>query len=44
MKLRSSATLFAQVSSPGSAFHRLLERYFDGRADDKTLQLLGAVG
>ena len=40
LKLRSSATLFAQVSPPGSVFHQLLERYFDGRADDATLALL----
>jgi uncharacterized protein (DUF1810 family) len=41
MKLRSCATLFAQVSTGGSVFHRLLEKYFDGKADDQTLQLLG---
>ena len=42
MKLRSSATLFAQVSPQASVFHRLLERFFNGRADEKTLQLLSA--
>jgi uncharacterized protein (DUF1810 family) len=31
-KLRSSATLFALVSTPGSVFHRLLETYFGGQA------------
>jgi uncharacterized protein (DUF1810 family) len=41
LKLRSSATLFARVSPPGSAFHRLLDRYFGGQPDAKTLQLLG---
>ena len=41
LKLRSSATLFAQVSPDGSVFHRLLDRYFDGRPDDRTLHLLG---
>lgn len=41
LKLRSSATLFACVSPPGSAFHRLLDRYFDGQPDDRTLRLLG---
>ena len=40
LKLRSSATLFAQVSPPGSVFHRLLDRYFDGRADERTMSLL----
>ena len=40
MKLRSSATLFAAVSPEGSVFHRIVEKYFDGRADDRTLALL----
>jgi uncharacterized protein (DUF1810 family) len=39
-KLRSCATLFAEVSPPGSVFHRLLDRYFDGRPDGRTLELL----
>ena len=41
MKLRSCATLFACVSPAGSVFHRLLDRYYQGKSDDKTLQLLG---
>jgi uncharacterized protein (DUF1810 family) len=41
MKLRSSATLFAQVSPPGSVFERLLEKYFAGQPDAATLRLLG---
>ncbi len=41
LKLRSSATLFAFVSPPGSVFDRLLEKYYRGRRDDRTLQLLG---
>jgi uncharacterized protein (DUF1810 family) len=41
LKLRSSATLFAHVSPPGSVFHRLLDRYFDGSPDPRTLALLG---
>jgi uncharacterized protein (DUF1810 family) len=41
LKLRSSATLFAQVSPPGSVFERLLAKYFDGEPDEKTLRLLG---
>jgi len=40
MKLRSFATLFARVSSDGSAFHRLLARYFHGQGDDTTLRLM----
>ena len=42
LKLRSSATLFAAVSPPGSVFHRLLDRYFEGRPDVRTLALLDA--
>jgi uncharacterized protein (DUF1810 family) len=41
LKLRSCATLFACVSPPGSVFERLLARYYQGRRDEKTLQLLG---
>ena len=40
LKLRSSATLFAEVSPPHSVFARLLDRHFAGRRDDRTLQLL----
>lgn len=40
MKLRSSATLFAQVSPAGSLFHQLLDRYFQGEPDSATLGIL----
>jgi uncharacterized protein (DUF1810 family) len=40
MKLRSSATLFAAVSPPGSVFRRLLDQYFGGEEDPRTVQLL----
>ena len=40
MKLRSSATLFARASAAGSVFDQLLDRYFGGEPDDKTLRLL----
>src|ERR1051326_4514381 len=43
MKLKSCATLFAQVSPPGSVFDRLLQKYFQGERDDKTLRLLGVA-
>lgn len=43
MKLRSCVTLFAKVSPPGSVFERLLAKYFDGKPDAKTLDLLGAT-
>jgi uncharacterized protein (DUF1810 family) len=41
MKLRSCATLFAQVSPPGSVFERLLGKYFESEPDARTLRLLG---
>jgi uncharacterized protein (DUF1810 family) len=44
MKLRSCATLFASVSSSGSVFHRLIEKYFQGVRDERTIQLLEKSG
>lgn len=41
LKLHSSATLFSLVSPPGSVFHHLLDRWFDGEPDAATLRLLG---
>jgi uncharacterized protein (DUF1810 family) len=41
MKLKSSATLFASVSPAGSVFDRLLDNYYHGSRDEKTLRLLG---
>lgn len=41
LKLRSCATLFAEVSPAGSVFHRVLEVYFGGEADGRTLRFLG---
>jgi uncharacterized protein (DUF1810 family) len=41
MKLRSCATLFACVSPAGSVFEQLLDRYFGGERDGKTLRLVG---
>jgi uncharacterized protein (DUF1810 family) len=43
MKLRSCATLFANVSPAGSVFDRLLEKYFQGERDRETLRLLGVA-
>ncbi|MCC6991572.1 MAG: DUF1810 domain-containing protein [Acidobacteria bacterium] len=40
MKLRSSASLFARVSAAGSAFHRLLQRYYPEGPDPRTAALL----
>jgi uncharacterized protein (DUF1810 family) len=40
LKLRSSATLFASVSPAGSTFHRIIDTFFQGQPDDRTLRLL----
>lgn len=44
LKLRSCATLFATVSPAGSVFDQLLDRFFQGERDPKTLRLLAAIG
>jgi uncharacterized protein (DUF1810 family) len=43
LKLRSCATLFSRVSPPGSVFDRLLDKFFRGEPDDKTIRLLGTA-
>jgi len=40
MKLQSSATLFAQIAGPDSIFARLLDKYFQGMKDIKTITIL----
>ena len=42
LKLRSCATLFAEVSPAGSGFERVLEKYYGGGRDERTLRLLNA--
>ncbi|HEY4300581.1 MAG TPA: DUF1810 domain-containing protein [Candidatus Didemnitutus sp.] len=42
LKLKSSLTLFAAISTPGSLFHATLDRYFSGEADPRTLKYLAA--
>jgi uncharacterized protein (DUF1810 family) len=42
-KLKYCATLFACVSPAGSVFHQLLDKYFQGERDGKTLRLLGSA-
>ncbi len=44
MKLRSSMTLFAQADPENPVFADVLDRYFGGRPDETTLQLLGGRG
>lgn len=40
LKLRSSMTLFERVADPGSVFARVIEKYYDGHRDERTLELL----
>lgn len=42
LKLKSCTTLFASVSPPDSVFAQLLDKYFEGERDQKTLRLLKA--
>jgi uncharacterized protein (DUF1810 family) len=44
LKFRSCATLFACVTPPGSVFERVLDRYFGGTRDPRTLELLAGDG
>ncbi len=44
LKLRSCATLFARVTPADSVFARLLDRFFEGKPDGKTLRQLEAAG
>jgi len=41
-KLKSSMTLFACVTDSDSVFVRVLDKYFDGKRDKKTIYLLGS--
>ena len=42
LKLRSSATLFSAISPPDSVFTRVIDKFFDGHPDPKTLDLITA--
>lgn len=42
MKLRSSMTLFARAAEDNAVFVRVLEKYFGGVEDERTLELIGA--
>jgi uncharacterized protein (DUF1810 family) len=43
LKLRPCLTLFCAVDGPDGVFARALAKYFDGRPDPMTLQLLAAA-
>jgi uncharacterized protein (DUF1810 family) len=40
MKLRSSMTLFASVPSAHPVFQQVLDKYFGGKPDERTLRIL----
>lgn len=42
VKLKSSMTLFSLVSEENSVFHKVLQKFFEGQSDAKTLELLAA--
>jgi len=44
VKLRSSMTLFEHVAGPGSVFGSVLDKYFNGERDLRTLQILDMLG
>lgn len=41
LKLRSSMTLFERAAPDAPVFAQVLDRYFGGRRDERTLELLG---
>ena len=41
LKLRSSMTLFSRASGGESVFDRVLEKYYQGQPDSRTLEILG---
>lgn len=41
LKLKSSMTLFSLVPDADKVFEKVLDKFFDGKKDEKTLQLLG---
>lgn len=40
MKLKSSMTLFAALNETNSVFQKVLDKYYDGAKDQKTLELI----
>lgn len=43
MKARSSMTLFALVDGADPVFCKVLDAFYDGRPDERTLEILGAT-
>lgn len=42
LKLRSSMTLFSLVQGADEVFQKVLDKFFDGKKDERTLELLKA--
>jgi uncharacterized protein (DUF1810 family) len=40
LKLKSSMTLFSRVADQGSVFDQVLDKYFQGTPDTRTLELI----
>ncbi len=43
MKFKSSMTLFAQISESDCVFVKVIDKFFSGQQDNKTIQLLESV-
>ena len=43
LKLKSCMTLFAYISEDGSIFHQVLDKYFGGGRDERTLSIIKNV-
>ena len=43
LKLKSSMTLFAHIAGSASVFARVLDKYFAGGRDEKTLEILSKL-
>ncbi|MGO4134373.1 DUF1810 domain-containing protein [Rhizobium brockwellii] len=41
-KLRSSMTLFAAISDHGSPFHQVIDHFYQGKFDERTMEILSA--
>ncbi|MGO8088280.1 DUF1810 domain-containing protein [Rhizobium leguminosarum] len=41
-KLCSSMTLFAAISDHGSPFHQVIEHFYQGKFDERTMEILSA--
>lgn len=41
MKLKSSMTLFGSLKDTNPVFQKVLDKYFDGKKDERTMQIIG---